>query len=352
VSDGRGRGWLLAAPVIAVPVAVLGIALAAAADGAIQQPSATVVTSCASPAGQGKAEAAGLSPVQADNARVIYDVSGSLRLPRRAAVIAIATAYQESRLHDVSHGTSDSVGLFQQRPSAGWGSPAQIMQPVYASAAFYSRLVAVPGWQSLPLTVAAQDVQRSAYPDAYASWQQLAETLAAGFSGQSADCATGDGSGVTASGTTRLPAGFTLPQGSSPAVGTAIAFAVAQLGKPYIWGATGPAGYDCSGLVMMAYRAAGITLPRTTFQQVHAGTPVYSLVQLQPGDLLFTPGSDGSPENPGHVGIYIGTRHGQGLVIEAPHTGANIMITPLAGYWAQRTVAIRRPVQRRVITLP
>jgi cell wall-associated NlpC family hydrolase len=93
---------------------------------------------------------------------------------------------------------------------------------------------------------------------------------------------------------------------------------------------------------MMAYRAAGIDLPRTTYQQVDTGTPVYSLSQLQPGDLLFTPGSDGTAELPGHVGMYIGTYHGERLVVQAPRTGEDIKITPLAGYWADQTVAIRR----------
>jgi cell wall-associated NlpC family hydrolase len=122
------------------------------------------------------------------------------------------------------------------------------------------------------------------------------------------------------------------------AVRIAIAYALAQLGKPYIWGGTGPAGYDCSGLVMMAYQAAGITLPRTTFQQVDAGTPVYGLTQLQPGDLPFTAGSDGTPTDPGHVGMYIG----DGVVVQAPETGEPIMLTPLTGYWQQNTTAIRR----------
>jgi cell wall-associated NlpC family hydrolase len=91
---------------------------------------------------------------------------------------------------------------------------------------------------------------------------------------------------------------------------------------------------------MMAYAAAGISLPRTTFQQVDVGTPVYTLSQLQPGDLIFTAGSDGTPTNPGHVGIYIG----EGLVVQAPKTGLNIMITPLKGYWSQNAVAMRRVV--------
>jgi cell wall-associated NlpC family hydrolase len=91
---------------------------------------------------------------------------------------------------------------------------------------------------------------------------------------------------------------------------------------------------------MMAYRAAGISIPRTTFQQVLVGAPVYGIRQLAPGDLLFSAGSDGTASNPGHVGMYIGA----GLVIEAPETGEPVMITPLAGYWQQNTVAIRRIV--------
>ncbi|MGH3166930.1 MAG: C40 family peptidase [Trebonia sp.] len=339
--SGARRGVMMAALVIAAPAIMLGVALAGAAVESAS-PATASVTACAAPTAGGKDQAASLSSVQVGNAQVIYDVSVSLGLPSQAAVIAIATAMQESTLINLPYGTADSLGLFQQRPSQGWGSPAQIMQPVYASTEFYDALVRVPGWQSLPLTVAAQDVQHSAYPEAYAQWRPLAETLVAEFSGAAADCADDNGRGVPASGTTHLPTGFTLPAGTPTPVVTAIAYAVAQLGKPYIWGGTGPAGYDCSGLVMMAYRAAGISLPRTTFQQVDAGTPVYSLSQLESGDLLFTPGSDGTAEDPGHVGMYIGTYRGQGLVIEAPETGEDIMITPLAGYWSQQTVAMRQ----------
>ena len=205
------------------------------------------------------------------DARVIYDVSVTMGLPQRAAVIAEATAMQESSLVNLPDGTSDSLGLFQQRPSQGWGTPAQIMQPVYASTRFYEALVSVPGWQSLPLTVAAQAVQGSATPGAYAKWESLADSLVATFSGSADNCLTDNGTGVPQSGITHLPAGFALPSGTPQAVVTAIAYAADQLGKPYIWGGVGPAGYDCSGLVMMAYEAAGISLPRTTFQQVYAG---------------------------------------------------------------------------------
>ena len=94
---------------------------------------------------------------------------------------------------------------------------------------------------------------------------------------------------------------------------------------------------------MMAGLAAGISLPRTTFQQVLVGTPVYGTRHLAPRNLLFSAGSDGTAANPGHVGMDIGS----GLVIEAPQTGESVTITPLAGYWQQNTVAIRRIVQGR-----
>jgi cell wall-associated NlpC family hydrolase len=326
----------------ALPFAsVLGITLAVfAAVGMGPAPVQASTSACDIGPSQGRAAAGRLSPTQVGNARIIYDVGVSLELPQRAEIIAIATAMQESKLTDLPYGTSDSLGLFQQRPSQGWGSPAQIMQPVYAATKFYDALVQVPGWQSLPLTVAAQAVQHSAYPGAYAQWEPLATASVAMFDGTTANCLTDNSTGVPASGTTRLPSGFSLPQGTPGPVVAAVNYALAQLGKPYIWGGAGPAGFDCSGLVMMAYRAAGISLPRTTFQQVYSGTPVYSFSQLEPGDLIFTPGSDGTATDPGHVGMYLGS----GLVVSAPETGKPVMITPLSGYWREQAVAVRRIV--------
>jgi cell wall-associated NlpC family hydrolase len=337
-----GSSARLGAAALAIPlIASLGVAFAAVASGAMS-PTAAPATVCgAGPVQAGLAvDGFTLDPAQMSDARVIYDVSVTLGLPQQAAVIAEATAMQESSLTNLPGGTSDSLGLFQQRPSQGWGTPAQIMQPVYASTRFYEALVSVPGWQSLPLTAAAQAVQGSATPGAYGKWESLADSLVATFSGNADDCLTDNGTGVPQSGIARLPAGFTLPSGTPQAVVTAIAYAADQLGKPYLWGGVGPAGYDCSGLVMMAYQAAGISLPRTTFQQVYAGTPVYSFTDLMPGDLLFTAGSDGTAADPGHVGMYIGS----GLVIQAPETGEDIEITPFSGYWQENTVAIRRIV--------
>lgn len=116
---------------------------------------------------------------------------------------------------------------------------------------------------------------------------------------------------------------YTLPAPSGFAA-TAIAFAIRQLGKPYQWGATGPDAYDCSGLVYAAYAAAGIHIARTTFQWRQDGTQV-PLSQIQPGDLLFSAGSDGTPANPGHVVMYLGG----GQIIQAPQTGEDVQIDPL-----------------------
>ena len=116
---------------------------------------------------------------------------------------------------------------------------------------------------------------------------------------------------------------YATPAVSGPAAG-AITFALRQLGKPYQWGATGPNAYDCSGLVYAAYAAAGIHLARTTFGWRQDG-PQVPLTQIEPGDLLFSAGSDGTPANPGHVVMYLGG----GQVIQAPQTGQDVQIDPL-----------------------
>lgn len=125
---------------------------------------------------------------QIANATTIYQVSQGMGLPAYAAVIAIATALQESDLYNLDYGDRDSLGLFQQRPSQGWGTPAEIMNPVYAATKFYQALVKVPNWQTIPLTEAAQAVQESAYPDAYAPHTSAAEYLVATVSGALVGC--------------------------------------------------------------------------------------------------------------------------------------------------------------------
>jgi hypothetical protein len=124
-----------------------------------------------------------MTPEQADNAATISSVGTTMGMSRRAITVALATALQESGLHNLADGDRDSVGLFQQRPSQGWGSVAQIGDPVYASRAFYRRLDAVRNWTALDVNDAAQTVQRSAVPDAYGQWEGQAGALAAALTG-------------------------------------------------------------------------------------------------------------------------------------------------------------------------
>ncbi len=133
------------------------------------------------------------APEQAANAATISAVGTSRDLPERAVTIALATALQESGLRNIAHGDRDSLGLFQQRPSQGWGTERQIQDPVYAASEFYEHLVKVSGYEKLPLTVAAQKVQRSGYPDAYAKHEPDATLLAAALTGRAAATLTCEG---------------------------------------------------------------------------------------------------------------------------------------------------------------
>ncbi len=116
---------------------------------------------------------------QAANAAAIADVATARGLPDRAVVIALATARQESGLRNLDHGDRDSLGLFQQRPSQGWGTPEQVRDPAYAAGKFYERLVNVPNWQTGRLTDVAQTVQRSGFPEAYQKHEAIAVALTA-----------------------------------------------------------------------------------------------------------------------------------------------------------------------------
>jgi hypothetical protein len=124
-----------------------------------------------------------LDPDQLLNASIITDVAMRRGLPEQAVIVALATAQQESKLKNLDYGDADSVGLFQQRPSQGWGLQEQILDPVYASGKFFDALVKVRNWQGLTVAAAAQAVQRSAFPDAYASWQPLGTALGAALTG-------------------------------------------------------------------------------------------------------------------------------------------------------------------------
>jgi hypothetical protein len=131
-----------------------------------------------------------LSSEQAASATAIADVGRARGLPDRAVVIALATAQQESRLRNLDYGDRDSLGLFQQRPSQGWGTEAQVQDPDYAAGIFYDRLVEVPGWETGRLTEVAQTVQRSGFPEAYQQWEPMAAALTTALApgGTGLDC--------------------------------------------------------------------------------------------------------------------------------------------------------------------
>ena len=136
-----------------------------------------------------------LTVEQAENAALITAVSVARGMPARAATIALATAYQESKLYNVESGDRDSLGLFQQRPSMGWGSEEQVLDPFYATNAFYDALEKIGDYESMRVTVAAQEVQRSGFPEAYADHEADARVLASALTGNSPhafSCRIGD----------------------------------------------------------------------------------------------------------------------------------------------------------------
>jgi hypothetical protein len=175
-------------------VAVLALALVAGAIYgivAILQRSETLVSArCVAVMGSENYE---FATDQAANASLITAISVQRGLPPRAASIALATAMQESRLRNINYGDEagpDSRGLFQQRPSQGWGSEAQVMDPVYAMNAFYNGLIKIPGYETMEITQAAQQVQRSAFPRAYAQHENMGRAFASALTGHSESALT------------------------------------------------------------------------------------------------------------------------------------------------------------------
>jgi hypothetical protein len=246
------------------------------------------------------AAAPDLTGEQTSNASAIIQVASDLRLPQQATVIAIATALQESSLRNLTQGKGDrdSIGLFQQRPSQGWGntpaspndqrSPAQrLRDPQYAATAFYAALQAVSGWEQMPLTVAAQTVQRSGHPTANTRWESLARqavtAVGSGFSRaipedleqpvSSLDCLGNGGDGLSNDSGTVLPAGFALPAETPASVSSAIGWALAQVGTPYHYGGdctaahSGVAAHQCDCFISRPDGLSGRTCRRSAHHQ-------------------------------------------------------------------------------------
>jgi hypothetical protein len=176
--DERGgvRGFLLGLTVVVAVFAVVGV-LMYEGVGPFPEPEG-----CTARAGGVTVD---LSIEQAENASVIAAVGIRRGLPARAVSIAVATAYQEIKQRNLDHGDRDSVGLFQQRPSMGWGSVHQLTNPYYASNAFYDELVKVDGFRHMRITDAAQKVQRSGFPEAYEDHASDARAVASALTGYS-----------------------------------------------------------------------------------------------------------------------------------------------------------------------
>jgi peptidoglycan DL-endopeptidase CwlO len=316
-----GAGFLLGL------IVLVGGVGAPAASSAVTE---AILTAVAESMCQSAGPLVGLSPAQSANAEVIVSVSDSLSGENpQAAEIALMTALTESHLVNDSGGMGGALGLFQQTPP-GWGSAGQILDPAYAAAAFSQRLLAVPDWQTLPPWQAAQDVQHSSAgqpdspfnPDTGTSggnyepnWIPAQQVYAQVTGVNTAEgCGAGPPGGAAGPPSAHgLPAGYQIPAGTSPAATKAIDYALSKLGDAYMWGASGPKQFDCSGLTMMAWAQAGVSLAHYTVTQERQGRQVPP-GQVFPGDLVLIPGSDPpGPGLPGHVGLYLGN----GLVISA-----------------------------------
>jgi len=223
-SPRRRRRGLRALAVLAVVVTALGGVFWL--RGLLDR--VTLVPRCTATA---KGTPTSLDPEQAGNAATIAAVAVRRGLPGRAATIGIATAMQESKLRNIDYGDRDSLGLFQQRPSQGWGTKEQIMDPVYAANAFYDVLVKIEGYQSLPITKAAQKVQRSAFPSAYAEHEPEARIFASALSGYSEAALT-----CSLRAPKDLARESAGPKGLTPGAAAVVAAAAAETGRSGVAG--------------------------------------------------------------------------------------------------------------------
>ena len=343
-----------------------------------------------------------LDAEQLGNARTVVTVVADRDLPVYAAEIAVTTAYTESTLHNSTTQTDhDSEGLFQQRVSIYTAAVAA--DPVRATNAFLDRLLDVPNWPDAPIGTDAQAIQGSRHPERYQPNAALAEqivgqmwptvtatiavapsatapstttptaasrtpgiTLGGADSATSATvpaiCAGAGGAlpggggpagpivgprGRIIAGTTHIPAGLVIS--GSPKGYLAVRYALAQLGKSYVFAAAGPDAFDCSGLTMAAWAAAGVALPHLAAAQTGYGTAEPTdLSQAVGGDLVMIPGSDGTAAEPGHVGMvvgYVDRPDGRHLLIEqAPESGVPVELSEASSWLAAGVIVAVRHI--------
>ncbi|PXY19939.1 NlpC/P60 family protein [Prauserella sp. PE36] len=306
-------GLLVGCVTAAVITVLLAVGMVAIIDSQRQQAQGVTPLSCDAAIGptqpglasKGEADASELDEEQRGIVSLIISIGKERKLSPRAWQIAIQAGMTESRLRNLNYGDRDSLGIFQMRPSMGWGTVEQVTNPPYQVNKFYDVLEEVDGWEEMRPGDVAQAVERSAFPDRYHNWEPMAVHLVENM-GQ-VENASGCGES----------AGPVLPP--NQVAGQAIQFALGEQGKPYVWGATGPNSYDCSGLMLRAYEAAGITLPRVSRDQYKAGA-MLPVEQAQPGDLLFWAYDPSNPSTIHHVAMYLG----DGKMVEAQQSGVPV----------------------------
>ncbi|NVM96138.1 C40 family peptidase [Arthrobacter wenxiniae] len=334
-----------------VPVLVMamcgGLALAAttSAQGSTTAclTTASTVADTAMPAGTGLSVVKAsdpptvLSAAQVAVARLYIGVGKNMGAPDAALEIALMMSLQESGLrvlanasvpaslgypHDGVGADHDSLGTAQQRPSAGWGSVAELMDGRYDAEAFYGGrsgpnhgsppgLLDIPGWESMPKGNAAQAVQGAAFPELYAQWEPEAHAILTALKSSSELQTCPDGTGAKEA--------VTLPVNLSQLRREIINYAEEGVGGTYVWGGTAFKAWDCSGYVQWVYEQVGIHLPRT--EQWAAGRPTSKPL---PGDLVVQ-NPDG-PNHWGHVGIYAGN----GMMFSALNPAVGTILHPVA----------------------
>jgi hypothetical protein len=267
-------------------------------------------------ANKGKADAGSLNQQQLTMAALIVSIGKQRNIPPLGWQVAIQAAMTESRLTNIDAGDRDSRGLFQMRPSQGWGTRAQVLDPVYAVNTFYDRLVKVQHWQVSRPGDTAQSIEASEFPSRYHQWEAMAAQLIGNLGNVTDPSGCGPSYG-----------GLLPPQ--TEVARKAITFALSEMGKRYLWGGTGPDAFDCSGLMLRAFESAGLALPRVAADQFHAGgyLPVRD---AQPGDLLFWASDRANPLTIHHVAMYLGGN----MIVEAPQDGVPVR---------QRTVSWSEP---------
>jgi cell wall-associated NlpC family hydrolase len=325
--------------------------------GGAASPAAAVLT----PQCQQQMQAQGISadtgmsfgPGPVNNGKAVIAAGLQMRIPEKGIIVGLATALQESGLRNLANPNVPaslaipheglghdhlSVGIMQQQP--WWGSLRDLMTPGVAAQKFFTALLKIGGWQNMAPTVAAQSVQHSEFPDAYADdvaaatlfyRHHLREVLATSED-PAPPAPAEDDTGRDVCGAVLDP-DANAPQPGTPAGVAAARFAQAQIGLPYIWGGgalNGPTGggFDCSGLVRYAiFQASGhrIVLPRETYDMVHYGR-IVARTAVQPGDLVF---SNPDPRGPGHVAMVVNPA----TIVEAQTFGVPVKLSPFPAHF-------------------